>query len=43
MAAIWDRISALEIFRTRGLSIIFRSSFKVLLARSEADLVFLIS
>lgn len=43
MAAIWAKISDLEPLRTLGLSMILRSSFKVLFARSEADLNFLIS
>ena len=43
MAAICARILALHPLITLGFSRILRSSFKVLFARSEADLIFLIS
>ena len=41
MAAICARILALEPLRTLGLTRIFKSSFMVLLDRSEADRIFL--
>lgn len=37
MAAIWDRMSALSLLYTIGLSIILKSSFIVLFALSEAE------